>query len=100
NVVAAEVERAQQVAHVPERGVGDAVVDLVEDGLLRVEHLDGVLAEVAYPHPRADHGLTVGGLDLSGENLEERGLAGAVDAHDRDALETRDDGRGVAEDEL
>ena len=58
--------------------------DLLEDGL--VGHLDGLLLQVAHARALGEQHAALVGVLLAGYDVEHGGLAGAVGAHERQAL--------------
>ena len=82
-------EKPKQPASVrsePIEAAGKACLERLEDGLVAVEHLHRVLREVAELHGRAERDAAAVGRRLAGDQLEQRGLAGAVHAHHAPAL--------------
>ena len=65
---------------------GNDVLQRLEHGALAVEQVHGVLREVAQLHAAAERHAAVVRLGRAGHELEQRGLAGAVDAHHAPAL--------------
>ena len=89
DVVLAEEEGAEHAAGLL---LGEAVLrgakfhHVLKDGQLRVEVVDAVLGEVARDHVAAFLAEAAVDRDDAGEDLEQRGLAGAVGADEHRAL--------------
>ena len=78
--------------------LGDAFLDVAEDGLVLVELR--LLGEDADGEPGHQAGLAVGDLLHPGHDLQQRRLAGAVRAHDADLRAGKEAQRDVVEDDL
>ncbi len=79
-------------------GLGDAFLDVAEDGLVLVE--PRLLGEDADGEPWHEAGLTVGDLLQPGHDLQQGRLAGAVRAHDADLRPGKKAQRDIVEDDL
>ena len=90
DVVAGEAEAAGERAQRALAGLRERVLQRLEHGALAVEQLHGVLREVAHLHAAAEGHRAVVRLGLAGDQLEQRGLARAVDAHHAPALPAAD----------
>ena len=87
--VAGELERAEQVALGADRLEVELLVDLLVDGQVRVEQVERLLREVAHLDA-TELQLAAVGLQVAGDHLQQRRLAGAVLAHDAPALAALD----------
>ncbi len=85
HVVAPELELGQEAQHVLLGRQGDHRLDLLEHSVAGVQVLV-VLVEVAELHLAAQPGPAGDEGDLLGDGLQQRGLAGAVQAHDGQLL--------------
>ena len=79
-VVVAKQEGAQQAALLRHGPLGRDGVDLLQDGVGLGHAFERVLGVIGYTHVGAQIAGTGGGRLQAGENLHERGLAGAVGA--------------------
>src|SRR5439155_26483101 len=86
HVVALETEGAGQVAQRADAGRRRVRLQLLEDVVVAVELLHLVLREVTQSYTGAGADRAAVGRQHAGHHLEERGLAGAVFAHDGPAL--------------
>ena len=67
-------------------GLRERVLQRLEHGALAVQQVHGVLREIAHLHAAADRDRAVVRLGGARHQLQQRGFAGAVDAHDAPAL--------------
>ena len=86
DLLLAEHEAAEDGARLVLAQVGSAGQDLVEDGLLGVEGIGAVLAEVAELGVVPDLALALLELEHAGHDLEQGGFAGAVGTHEHRPL--------------
>ena len=85
-VVIAKQEGAQQAALLRHGPLGRDGVDLLQDGIGLGHALECVLGVVGHAHVGAQIAGAGGGWLQAGEDLHERGLAGAVGADERNML--------------
>ncbi len=90
DVVAGKSEAAGQRPQGPLPGLREGIFEILEHGALAVEQVHSVLREVAHLDAAAERHRTVVGLRGAGNQLQQGRLAGAVDAHHRPALFSRD----------
>ena len=90
DVVAREEEGAEDGAHARRQCVRVGVLHLLHHGGLAVQRVGVVLRVVARRDVAAEHHAAAVGRELAGDDLEERGLAGAVGADDGDLLAAAD----------
>ena len=85
-IVVAKQEGAQQAALLRHGPLGRDGVDFLQDGIGLGHALECVLGVAGYTHVCAQIAGAGGGRLQAGENLHERGLAGAVGADERHVL--------------
>ena len=85
-VVVAKQEGAQQAALLRHGPLGRDGVDLLQDGVGLGHALERVLGVIGHAHVGAQVAGAGGGRLQSGDDLHERGLAGAVGADERHVL--------------
>ena len=90
DIVAGEPEAAGQGPERALAGLRKGILERLEDGALALEHIHGVLGEIAHLDAPADRNRPVVGIGRARHELQQRRLAGAVDAHDAPALPTPD----------
>ena len=100
DVVAGEEEAAEERTEFLFGHLERGAADVVEHARVGVEHLVLVLREVLADHVVAEFDVAGGGLLHAGEQLDERGFAGAVDAHQRNAVAALDGEARIGEDVL
>ena len=86
DIVAREAEAARQGAQGALARLGEGAVQRLEDRLLAVQQVHGVLGEIAHPDAGADADRALVGLGVAGHQLQQGRLAGAVGAQDAPAL--------------
>ncbi len=90
DLVARELEGAQQAADQAHGLVREVLLQLLEDGDVRVQQIQRLLGEVAQLDAGADGDVARVGLQRAGHHAQQRRLARAVAAHDRPPLAALD----------
>src|SRR6202049_99268 len=90
-VFAGELECSRKVPQRPETVLRKILLQLLDDGEIGIEHVQGLLREVAHIQAGAESHASGIWSTGSGNHLEQRGLARAVSAHDGPAFSAADD---------